>query len=173
MPLQFPPSGFTDQTATRNGVAYASWLRRAGGWVVDGLLVTMIRYLLSTVLSVFGSISSTGTVGVVVSVLLFGSVSIVYATLCLVNLHGQTPGMRAVRIRCVPASRSGGLTFAQALTRSLTNAGIEIAVVIIGGYTFLGFALLLLAYLWPLVDMRRQTWWDKAASTVVLNDRGW
>jgi uncharacterized RDD family membrane protein YckC len=173
MPLQFPPSGFTDQTATRNGVTYASWLRRAGGWFIDVLLVTMIRYLLVSVLSVFGSFSSAGTLGIVVSLILYASVAVVYSTLCLANLHGQTPGMRAVRIRCVPASRSGGLTFAQALARSLTNAGVEIVIAIIGAYTFLGVLLLLVAYLWPLVDTRRQTWWDKAAATVVLSDRGW
>jgi len=29
------------------------------------------------------------------------------------------------------------------------------------------------AWFWPLIDQRRQTWWDHLAATVVLDDRGW
>jgi len=102
MGVQFPPSGFTDRTAARAGVRYASWLRRFGGAVIDALLIGTINWLVVNlyVLTV-GAISSAVIITYLL-ILIVSSTAIVYNTLCLAKLQGQTPGMRILQIRCVP-----------------------------------------------------------------------
>jgi hypothetical protein len=81
--------------------------------------------------------------------------------------------MRMVQVRCVPVSQRGGLSIPQAFTRSVV-ADLVTAVPLLfhARYTFL-MLVPTIAFLWPLIDQRRQTWWDHAAVTVVLDDRGW
>ncbi len=172
MGLRFPPSGFTDRTAARAGVRYASLLRRFAGAFLDGLLVSMINYIIGAVLS-FAPSPFTSKLWPLIELFTFLSViAITYQTLCLDRLEGQTPGMRVMQIRCVPVVGHGRISFAQALVRSISAA------VLIDGIWFLTFwgqswlvLVTLAAYLWPLVDSRRQTWWDKVARTVVLDER--
>ncbi|HEY8080928.1 MAG TPA: RDD family protein [Acidimicrobiales bacterium] len=175
MGLQFPPSGFTDRTAARAGVRYASWLRRAGGVLIDLLILSMINYLIINVLVIitptFPGVS--GLWGIFVILSIFSVVDVVYATLCLTRLQGQTPGMRVMQVRCVHVSQRGRITMPQALTRSLV-ADLLVAIPLEFRFRYPYLVIVpLLAYLWPLIDQRRQTWWDHAAVTVVLDDRGW
>ena len=175
MGLKFPPSGFTDRTAARAGVRYASWLRRLGGLVVDGLIIGMIRYLVWGLFSyVLSPISNQYVVRIVFAGTL-GAIAVVYATLCLWKLEGQTPGMRVLQIRCVHASDRRSPTLAQALTRSLTAGVVLTLPWMLSFYrhwTWLA-VVPVLAVLWPLIAQRRQTWWDVLAATVVLDDRGY
>lgn len=173
MGLRLPPSGFTDRTAARGTIHYACWLRRAGGWVVDLLIVSMINYLLTSVLSILAIPIPVGVLGGLVVDLVLASISIAYATLCLARLRGQTPGMRMFDIRCVPVSQRGAVTMPQALTRTLASTGLTAVPWL--WYPHLEWVSLLViaAYLWPLVDHRRQTPWDFVAATVVVDERGW
>jgi len=180
MGVQFPPSGFTDRTAARAGVRYACWLRRFGGALIDGLLISTINYLLAN-LYVFtiGAIASSTLVTVLLLVIV-SSTAIVYNTLCLAKLQGQTPGMRILQIRCVPVHGRRRISVPQALTRSVAGAVFtaSVPVLVLRAYLPASVDLALgaatvLAWFWPLIDQRRQTWWDHLAATVVLDDRGW
>jgi len=172
MGVRFPPSGFTDRTAALAGVRYASWLRRAGGLVVDGLLIGMINYLIAGVLAFAVGPITNQFVSILFLVGRLSIVSIVYATLCLAKLHGQTPGMRVLQIRCVPVSQRGVVSMPQALTRAII-AAVVLSIPWLFSYKLWAVLLVpLAAYLWPLIDQRRQTIWDYVAATVVLDDRG-
>jgi|GEM_PF-1493242 uncharacterized RDD family membrane protein YckC len=180
MGVQFPPSGFTDRTAARAGVRYASWLRRFGGAVIDALLIGTINWLVVNlyVLTV-GAISSAVIITYLL-ILIVSSTAIVYNTLCLAKLQGQTPGMRILQIRCVPFHGRRRISMPQALTRSVTGAVFTLWYPVLLLRAFLppsvdlaiGLASVV-AWFWPLIDQRRQTWWDHLAATVVLDDRGW
>jgi uncharacterized RDD family membrane protein YckC len=169
--LRLPPSGFVDRTAPRGGVRYAGWLRRAGGYVIDVLLIGMINYVLSRLLVMVVGPFFQGYVYFLLVITLFASISIVYAALCLAKLQGQTPGMRVMQIRCVPVSGRATISMPQSVTRALA-AEIVTAVPLYFRYRYLWLELvLLLAYVWPAIDQRRQTWWDHLAATMVLDDR--
>ena len=172
MGLRFPPSGFTDRTAALAGVQYASWLRRLGGAVIDGLLISMINYLLGGIFS-FAPSPFTSAISTLFEILSVVSlISILYATLCLDKMHGQTPGMRLMQIRCVPAAGHGLVSMTQALVRSIAAVVVTTVPWFFASWFPALWLVPIVAYLWPLVDSRRQTWWDHAANTVVLSDRG-
>jgi uncharacterized RDD family membrane protein YckC len=176
--LRLPPSGFTDRTAALAGVRYASWLRRFGGAFLDGLIVGMIEYVATKVFFIAAPSLLNGTLAFVVFVSVVTPISLIYATLCLAKLDGQTPGMRIFQIRCKPVQGHGLVSMPQAFTRSLCAEVLLSGPLLVFG-RFGGLVSLLVvvvplaAYLWPLIDGRRQTWWDHVAATVVLDDRGW
>jgi uncharacterized RDD family membrane protein YckC len=173
MGLRFPPSGFTDRTAARAGVRYASWLRRFAGALIDGLLISMINYLIGGIFS-FAPSPFTSAVFTLFEILsLLSLISILYATLCLDKLHGQTPGMRVMQIRCVPAAGHGRISTTQAVVRSVAAAAVTSVPWFFANWIPLLWLVPIAAYLWPLVDSRHQTWWDHAANTVVLSDVGY
>jgi uncharacterized RDD family membrane protein YckC len=180
MGLRFPPSGFTDKTAARAGVRYASWLRRFGGWAIDTLLILTINYVIGALYSVTIGPIANGLVVTIILIVVVSSTAIVYNTLCLAKLDGQTPGMRVLQIRCTPIGNRRRISIPQAFTRSLTGAIFTSAITVIfvrpflpgWGEAALGF-FTVIAWFWPLVDQRRQTWWDHLAATIVLNDVGW
>ncbi len=181
MGLRWPPSGFTDRTAAVGGVRYASWVRRLGAFLIDYLILLTIGYVLGAVLS-FAPSTLFSTIGRHPSLVaaieyffLLGGVGAVYATLCLDKLHGQTPGMSALRIRCVPTKRHGRLTLAQCLLRAISASVLVNGLLFAEGqgwrFSFLAVPALFALYLWPVIDGRRQTLWDHLARTVVLDDR--
>lgn len=180
MGVRFPPSGFTDRTAARAGVRYASWLRRFGGAVVDALLVLTINWLFVTLYSITIGGLTTSVAASLVVLAVVSSTGVLYSTLCLAKLDGQTPGMRVLQVRCTPLGQRRRITLPQALTRSLFGAcfvsSVPLSFVLpwLSGVPDLVLVLVILAaWLWPLIDQRRQTWWDHLAATVVLDDRGW
>lgn len=179
MALKLPPSGFTDATAPIKGVRYAGWLRRAGGFLIDGLLLLTIQYLLGTIFSfapnifISGLYAHPGLATAFYYVVMLGGVGAAYATLCLDRLHGQTPGMAAVRIRC-ETTRRGSLTLARCLVRSVTQSILVYGLLWFAysgsPYRLLGDLGIAACFLWPVVDSRRQTPWDHVARTVVLDE---
>lgn len=173
MGLRFPPSGFTDKTAARAGVRYASWLRRLAGVVLDGLLVNMIIYLLANLIGFLPDRITSLAFGAFVFLIEISGVSIIYATLCLERLHGQTPGMHLLGIRCVPDKGYGQLSFVQALTRSVCAVAVTAVPDYLSHWIGLIWLLPIVAWLWPLIDSRRKTWWDHLAATIVLDERSW
>ncbi len=180
MGLRFPPSGFTDKTAGRAGVLYASWLRRFGGWAIDTLLILTINYVIGALYSItIGSIGA-GLVATIVLLVVISTTAIVYNTLCLAKLEGQTPGMRVLQIRCTPLGNRRRISIPQAFTRSIVGAVFTSSFAVYWIRPFLAPAAetalgvcTLLAWFWLLVDQRRQTWWDHIAATVVLSDGGY
>ncbi|HEV3211929.1 MAG TPA: RDD family protein [Acidimicrobiales bacterium] len=180
MGLRFPPSGFTDRTAARAGVRYASWLRRFGGWAVDTLLIITINYVIAALYTVtIGGITKS-YVWTLILIAVVSSTAIVYNTLCLAKLEGQTPGMRVLQIRCTPIGNRRRISIPQAFTRSIVGALFTTSITVqfvrpfLAGWAEAALAVLtVLAWFWPLVDQRRQTWWDHLAATLVLSDGGW
>jgi len=180
MGLRFPPSGFTDRTAARAGVRYASWLRRFGGWAIDTLLILTINYVIGALYSITIGPIANGLIVTIILLAVISTTAIVYNTLCLAKLDGQTPGMRVLQIRCTPLGNRRRISIPQALTRSLVGAIFTSSVTVYWVRPFLAppaelvlGVLTVLAWFWLLIDQRRQTWWDHLAATVVLNDAGW
>jgi uncharacterized RDD family membrane protein YckC len=67
---------------------------------------------------------------------------------------GQTVGKRALHIRVVDFNTGGPIGYGRAFVRYLVES-------ILSGIFFLG-------YLWMLWDREKQTWQDKASSSVVV-----
>jgi uncharacterized RDD family membrane protein YckC len=173
MGLRFPPSGFTDRTAARAGVRYAGWLRRFAGVLIDSLIIYLIWQLIGLI-SGFVPHPFTNALYTLILILSFASVvDVLYATLCLDKLDGQTPGMKVMQIRCVPSAGHGRISFTQALVRSIAAVIVTDGLYLLSWRYSVAGLLLAVAYLWPLVDARRQTWWDHAADVVVMDNRGW
>jgi uncharacterized RDD family membrane protein YckC len=172
MGLRFPPSGFTDRTASRAGVHYASWLRRFAAVLIDTLIISLIWQLFGLLFGFVPAPFSHVLVTLLLFLSLFSIVDVGYATLCLDKLDGQTPGMRVMQIRCVPSAGHGRISFTQALVRSVVAVVVTDGLLLLASRSLLASLLLVIAYFWPLVDARHQTWWDHAADVVVMDNRG-
>ena len=165
--------------------AYAGFGSRLGALILDGLLLAVPGVILAIVIlaSVFSSIdfatfdgTFTGDVQrdlqrrVIAAQLLGATLALAYYTLTI-GISGQTIGGRIVGIRVI---RTDGrsLTMSGALIRALVGVGLYNALSIMGGFvpavSFLSFILFLLGYLWMLWDSQKQTWHDKAASSIVV-----
>ena len=83
-------------------------------------------------------------------------VSAAYNLFFMTRFNGQTPGKMMLGLRAVKKN-GRPLTFADALLRNVI------------GYTLSG--MFLLGYLWALFDRESQTWHDKLAGTVVIDER--
>lgn len=173
MGLRFPPSGFTDRTAARAGVHYASWLRRFVALLIDSLIILLILQLFGLIFSFVPNPFARALSSVLEIVSLASVIEVVYATMCLDRLDGQTPGMRIAQVRCVPSVGHGRISFTQALVRSVTSVVVTDGLYLLSWRYAVAGLLLAVACLWPLVDARRQTWWDHAADVVVMDTRGW
>ena len=73
------------------------------------------------------------------------------------GLAGATPGKRIVGLRVTDESGGGAIGYRRATVRRL--------VYVIGGW------LLFVGWLWGLRDPQTQTWHDKAANTIVIQNR--
>ena len=83
-------------------------------------------------------------------------VSGAYNLFFMTRFNGQTPGKMALGLRAVKKNGSR-FTLIDALLRNVV------------GYTLSG--MFLLGYLWALFDRQSQTWHDKIAGTVVIDER--
>ena len=131
------------------GAPLASWGQRAGGWFID--LFVYIGIWIAVAVSEPGDALAT-------VVVVFGPT--VYQWL-MVGRWGQTLGKMAVGIRVVASEDGSDVSYLRALGRA--------ASVWVLGLLFLP---LLLAYLWPLWDRRKQTIYHKMASTIVVETIG-
>jgi uncharacterized RDD family membrane protein YckC len=165
-PPQFPPPSF----ATPGAMPYAGWGIRLGGWLIDAVILFLVRTIFGALLSHSNalvyrhtSVMTNGTVRhlrinflVIILALIVG---IVYATV-MIAARGQTVGMMAVGIRAVCDPDFGQVGAGAALGRALMAE--VLAVTVIGWF---------LDWLWPLWDKKNQTLHDKVAGTVVLRVR--
>jgi uncharacterized RDD family membrane protein YckC len=119
----------------------AGWWRRAGAWLLDGLVVGLITGILSAVLHGVG-----GSLGALVS--------IAYFVFFEGGPQGAGVGKRAMRIRVVDAQTNAPVGYRRAFIRWLGR--------IVSALVFM------LGYFWMLWDADSQCWHDKLAGDVVV-----
>ena len=122
-------------------LARAGWWRRAGAWVVDGIIVSLITGILSAALHSVGS-----SLGVLVS--------IAYFVFFEGGPHGAGAGKQAMRIRVVDARTNAPIGYRRAFVRWLGR--------------ILSALVFMLGYAWMLWDADKQCWHDKLAADVVV-----
>ncbi len=120
----------------------ASFWRRFGAAIIDGLVVGIVSGILRAVLGTTGQL-----LGILISA---GYFTYFHGT------TGQTPGNAVLGIRVVDLRDAPGqpIGYSRAFVRWIVS--IVSAVVI------------LLGYLWMLWDDRKQTWHDKAAASLPI-----
>ncbi len=149
------------------GVALAQWWQRAVAYLLDAVIVGVPVGIIVTIINRSAGKTSVAVIngqvvhrlsGPVLGAdwLLAGVISLLYFALLNGSANGQTVGKMALGISVRDASGQGPIGFGRALLRSF--------VVIVLGIILLP---LLLDYLSPLWDQRRQAWHDKAASSLV------
>ena len=171
-----PPPGAggpAPEVATRPGPAgrpaLASWGRRAGAQIIDGIIITIGALVLFAVLAALGlTVDTDGgaaafVVAAIVSVLAFSVVALLYAPLLMARTDGQTLGRMALGIRVI---RAGGerMTFGFAMLREVLVKSLLVGV--IASATF-GLAWLL-DILWPLWDEENRALHDFVVNTRVI-----
>lgn len=165
-----PPPSFGGPVFSHQPAVFdlAGWWRRAGAFVLDALLIAAVGVAL-----IFGLAAIGGEAALVLGIVLVVVGAALYETGMLVNNNGQTVGKMATGIRVVDAnSPQRGLGWGKAWGRYgaefAFGMGFNLVSAAGAGGAFLGFVLSLLLYLWPLWDGRNQTWYDKAAGTIVI-----
>ena len=150
-----PPSWNEPEAGTAaDELPLAGYGWRAGGFLIDGLLLAAISALLvrpfdKSAFVVFG-------MGAILQVL--------YGGLLIGFWNGQTVGMKIVRIRCVDLQTRGKVTPPQALVRAL-SAEVMAAV---GAVLTILIVVEAADLLWPIWDAQNQTLHDKIGRTVVV-----
>ncbi|MFF9477835.1 RDD family protein [Streptomyces sp. NPDC014733] len=162
---------------------YASWGARVGAYLIDGLIVCVVPFVLyiiaiivaaSSASSVQSDISScapgdtqcaddainsasTGmpifAILLIVLAILAGAAGGIFL-IAKEGSTGQTPGKKALNIRLVSEATGQPLGFGMAFLRKICHA--------------LDSMLCSLGYLWPLWDEKSQTFADKIVSSVVV-----
>ena len=141
----YPPPPQTAAAPPATGQASgprAGFWRRFVGALIDGILVGIVRAILSAG-------ASTGTASVISLV-----VGIAYFTVMIGSARGQTVGQMAMGIRVIDFNTGGSIGYGRAFIRWLVSL-ISALVIFIG-------------YLWMLWDKEKQCWHDKAANDVVV-----
>jgi len=137
-------SAFPQPPSPANGPSgpRASFLRRLGAALVDGILVSIIGLPLR---------SATSTVaGTLISLL----IPLLYFGFFEGSRSGQTVGKRVLRIRVIDYRTGGPIGYGRAVLRHFAR--------------ILSALPCLLGYFWMLWDRERQTWHDKLISDVVV-----
>ncbi|MEV6411304.1 RDD family protein [Kribbella sp. NPDC051718] len=127
--------------------ALADWPLRAGGAIIDSLLVA-VPYLIGLALG--RSVSS-------IFLLLFSLVAIgvgIWNVVIKQGNEGQTVGKSVVKIKLIDAATGQPVGPAKAFVRQLTH--------------FLDGVVCYVGYLWPLWDEKKQTFADKINNTLVV-----
>jgi uncharacterized RDD family membrane protein YckC len=172
----FPTAGDESKTIAA-AQPYASWGRRAVAYLVDGLVVAAVALAITGLTghaepwSVFHFHTVDGRTRLIPygHKLVFWSVSLpvlgfLYSVAFLASGWRATPGMRWLRIELARAADYGRVGLAQVCGRS----AILVAESLLSSVVKVLGLVVLLDFLWPAWDARRQTLHDKLARTVVL-----
>jgi len=116
-------------------------------YLIDGIIVGVIGSILNYV-----SMNVGGTLGGILA-FLGVLVSVAYFTYFFGN--GQTPGMKAMKIKLIGTDGTYPIGYGKGFLRWI---GMIISAVVI-----------LLGYVWILIDKKKQGWHDKIAGTYVVN----
>lgn len=173
-PLEAPRQEQADELAAPPAAAappeirQASILKRWLAIVCDGFLVAIVTVLLLAVggglTELDAAISSADEAALSQALAAFQSntltvnllVSAVYNVVLMVMFNGQTLGKVILRLRVVK-KRGGRISILDALLRNVFGYMIS--------------QIFLLGFLWALFDDEQQTWHDKMAGTVVVEER--
>ncbi|GAA2153754.1 putative RDD family membrane protein YckC [Humibacillus xanthopallidus] len=167
---------------TADGVPLASWGRRLAAWIIDGVILTILSYVLlnafasdyfTTIENLIDAASRQNQTEIQniaqdlagqafrVGLITWGTIT-VYCLAFWTTL-AQTPGKMAVGISVRRVDRPGPLDIGSALRRRLISV-LQIVPLVSGLY----FIVFLLDYLWPLWDDKRQALHDKVGRTQVV-----
>jgi uncharacterized RDD family membrane protein YckC len=135
-------------------VNYASWVQRAGGYIIDGLIVAPFGALAS----VLDGPTATEGPGAIYYVLnLLGFLVSAYNRWYLGGTTGQSWGRKALGITLVKEQTGQPMGPLMAFVRDLAHI-VDTVICLIG-------------WLFPLWDAKKQTLADKITGTVVINAR--
>ena len=170
---------------TADGVPLASWGKRFGAWLIDGLILAALSYFALQLFAPgyfdtvqqFVDLASTGDqaalegqIGTLTEESLKASIvtwlTITAYCVAFWTTTSQTPGKMVLRISVRRADRPGALDLATALRRRLLSL-IQLIPFISGIYAVIW----LLDGLWPLWDNQRQALHDKVGATQVVEGR--
>jgi uncharacterized RDD family membrane protein YckC len=132
-----PPLATSGPTGPR-----ASFFRRLGAWLIDGILIGVVSVVLQQAL---GRLAGEG-VGALIAIAYLGFFE--------GSASGQTIGKRALGIRVIDYRTGGSIGYGRAVLRYFARIVSALP-------CFLG-------YFWMLWDKERQTWHDKMISDVVV-----
>ena len=167
---------------TIDGVPLASWGRRFGAWIIDGIIIAVISGILINLFvpsyaqmidDITRAIEGNNPEAMntiigqsVGTVFLVGLLSYLFASVYAIAFWvttAQTVGKMAMKISVRRMDRPGPLDLGTAVRRRLLAL-----LSVIPGVSGLYSIVLLLDGLWPLWDEKRQTLHDKIASTQVV-----
>ncbi len=133
----------------------AHWGLRAGGLIIDGLVVGVPYLILG---GIGGAMGDSG--GAIIALLGFVAlIGLVIWQLYQEGTTGQTIGKKAVGIRLLREADGRPLGFGMAFVRRLAH--------------FLDSIACYIGWLWPLWDEKKQTFADKVCSSVVVKRKAW
>lgn len=143
---------------------YAGFFSRFIAWVLDGIIVSILAWLLGLILSpIIASTSDAGNgmFGLIIGILgLFLLLFLLFFQFVYFGYfwskNGQSLGMKLVNIRVVRSSEDTPLSFLRAGLRGTV------------GYWISGF-IFGLGYIWAAFDADKETWHDKLFDTWVIN----
>jgi uncharacterized RDD family membrane protein YckC len=167
-----PVSSYGGSTPVGGQLVLASWGRRVGAFLIDGLIVgigaLILLVLITAPFSVgFFASDDTGIVALIVGFLLatmcITVVAFLYAPALMARTNGQTFGRMAVGIRVVRANGQR-ITFGFAMVREVVVKALLFG--LIGGIT--GGIVHLLDALWPLWDEQNRAIHDLVVGTLVV-----
>jgi uncharacterized RDD family membrane protein YckC len=151
--------------------ALASWGRRAGAQIIDGIIITIGAVVLFALLAALGlTVDTDGgaaafIVAALIAVAVFSLVALLYAPAMMARTDGRTLGRMAMNIRVI---RAGGqpISFGFALLREVLVKSLLVGVVASGTF---GLAWLL-DILWPLWDEENRALHDFVVNTRTIVD---
>lgn len=168
-PPGYPPEGgygvpgpMPGYDAVPPGTTLATWGRRAGGWLIDFLILLAVQLVIEVPLHGFYRAYDAAGVERIHErpwVLVLSFVLIVaYGAVFCGSARGQTPGMMVAGTRVVNAQTGGRISYGAAAGRAVVE---DVAAIIL-------FLPWLLDVLWPVWDPRNQCLHDKAVNAVVI-----
>ncbi|MET9928782.1 MULTISPECIES: RDD family protein [unclassified Streptomyces] len=131
----------------------AHWGLRAGGLIIDGLIIGAPYVLLVGIGGAMGDAAG----GVIVLIGFLLTLGLAVWQLYQEGTTGQTIGKKAVGIRLLREADGRPLGFGMAFVRRLAH--------------FLDSIACYIGWLWPLWDEKKQTFADKVCSSVVIRSR--
>jgi len=179
VPPAYPPPGWSPGGAApfprsgAEGVPYASWGTRLGGYLIDVVIFLVVLVVLFVLLGHSHTLelhlmARRGALHrrniSALPFLVSGVLWIAYGTLMCGSPRGQTVGMMAVSVRALRDESLAELGYGRALGRALFEGLLRLLNLLF----FLLGLLWLLDMLFPLWDRKRQTLHDKVAGSVVL-----
>jgi uncharacterized RDD family membrane protein YckC len=172
-----PPAqgGFTSTAPVAGQYVLAGWWRRVGAAIIDGLIISVVAFIIMTPLGV-GLFASDGDtdgggfvaliLGFVLAGLIIAIVAFAYAPVMMGKTNGKTLGRMATGIRVVRADGQA-ITIGFAAIREVAVKTLLIGTVA-GSITF-GLATLI-DVLWPLWDDENRALHDFVVNTRTVMD---